>query len=39
MAARLRLEPLIGALQMEGYPISDTLPPAPEVPLHYAPEL
>jgi hypothetical protein len=35
-AARLRLEPLVGTLQAEGYPISDTLPPAPGVPLHYS---
>jgi hypothetical protein len=37
-STRLHLEPLVGALQIEGYPTSDTLPPAPDVPLHYSPK-
>lgn len=38
LAARLRLEPLAGTAQIEGYPISNTLAPARELPLYYARE-
>jgi hypothetical protein len=35
-AARLRVSPLAAA-ETEGYPVFDTLPPAPERPVHFAP--
>ncbi len=33
---RLRLEPMVGANQTKGYPIFDTLPRAPRLPVRYA---
>lgn len=36
--AHLRLQPLLGAVQIEGYAISNTLPAAPGLPLYYARE-
>lgn len=38
LASRLRLEPLLGVAQIEGYPVFNTLPPAPDLGLHYARE-
>jgi hypothetical protein len=37
-AAQLRVEPLVGTSQIEGYPVFDTLRPAPELAVHYARE-
>jgi len=34
--ARLDLEPLVRMNHLEGYPLFDTLPPAPDRPLYYA---
>lgn len=36
LVARLRLEPLVGVVQIEGYPVFNTLPAAPDLALHYA---
>ncbi len=35
VTARLRLEPLVGTVQLDGYALSDSLPPAGELPLYY----
>jgi hypothetical protein len=35
-AARLRAEPLVGVSQIEGYPVFNNLPAAPDLPIYYS---